>query len=54
MSQLPRYFLFLLKTFALNVDTMLRLKYLGYDRAYDLHPFLVSMEVPVLRFFLTM
>ena len=32
-------FLFLLKTFALNVDTMLRLKYLGYDRSCDLYPF---------------
>ena len=28
--------MFLLKTFALNVDTMLRLKYLEYDRACDL------------------
>ncbi len=38
------FFLFLLKTFALNVDTMLRLKYLGYDRACDLYPFLVNQR----------
>ena len=43
-ESVTQVFLFLLKTFALNIDSMLRLKYLGYDRVCDLHPFLVNQS----------
>ena len=33
-------FLFLLRTFVTNTDSVSRLRYLGYDRACDLEPFL--------------
>ena len=35
-------FLFLLRTFVHDTDSVLRLRYLGYDRACDLKPFLVN------------
>ena len=34
-ESVTQVFLFLLRTFALNVETMLRLRYLGYDRTCD-------------------
>ena len=37
-------FLFLLRTFVHDTDSVLRLRYLGYDRACDLKPFLVNQE----------
>ena len=37
-------FLFLLRTFVHDVNTVMRLKYLGYDRACDLKPFLVNQS----------
>jgi hypothetical protein len=36
-------YLFLIMTFARGQDIQ-RLRYLGYDRACDLHPFLVKLE----------
>lgn len=35
-------FVFLLRTFVQDVNSVLRLRYLGYDRACDLKPFLVN------------
>ena len=37
-------FLFLLRTFVHDVSTVMRLRYLGYDRACDLKPFLINQS----------
>ena len=41
-ESLTQVFLFLLRTFVRDAASVLRLRYLGYDRACDLKPFLVN------------
>ena len=41
---------FLLLTFGRRTDDLMRLKFVGYDRACDFYPFLVSKETSVPKF----